>query len=68
MSTLSNTEGTLFFWRAVETDDRRWQPQWGSCPRAATFTTWRDVGRPRLHQDDAERSAKNYAEYIAAKK
>jgi hypothetical protein len=65
---LKNIEGTEYFWRAVETDDLRWQPQWGSCARGETKTTWRDVGRPRLDQHDAENSARGYAEYIAAKK
>lgn len=65
---VTDFEGTLYFWRAVETSDERWQPQWGTCGRRETATSWRNVGRPRLDQHDAEDSARKYAEYIAAKK
>lgn len=65
---LTNIDGTLYFWRAVETSDARWQPQWGTCPKHETTTTWRDAGKPRIDQHDAEESGRKYAEYIAAKK
>ena len=64
---LTNFEGTRFYWRATETADKRWQPYWGSAGRGASGILWRSVGRPRLEEADALKSAKQYAEYISRK-
>lgn len=64
---LQNFEGTLYFWRAVETSEGHWQPQWGTCRKHETTTEWRDYGRPVADQFKAEDFAQKYAEYIAAK-
>ena len=65
--TQTATDEGRFYWRAVETNDCRWQPQWGF-QRGNDAIEWRTIGRPRLDQFDAEDSAKKYAEYLASKK
>ena len=59
-------DGRRHYWQVKETTDKRWQPIHG-WDGVSGGIVWRDIYKPRLDRDDAIRSARGYALYIAKK-